>query len=76
MVFADFLEDVISDKNDNKEFDDIEALKNRFRNLRKENERLMERKQAIYQEIESTKAQERTTLAEMQAKLYQMQREM
>ena len=48
MVFADFLEDVISDKNDNKEFDDIEALKNRFRNLRKENERLMERKQAIY----------------------------
>ena len=44
--FNEFLESVVNDKNgtgDNKEFDDIEALQNRFKNLKSENEKLMKR---------------------------------
>ena len=42
--FNEFLESVVNDKNgDNKEFEDIEALQNRFRNLKNENKKLMNR---------------------------------
>jgi hypothetical protein len=43
-VFNKFLEKVVNDKDgENKEFDDIDALQNRFRNLKNENKKLMAR---------------------------------
>lgn len=42
--FNEFLEAVVYDKNDdNREFEDIEKLQDRFKNLRRENEALMRR---------------------------------
>ena len=42
--FNEFLESVVYDKNDdNREFEDIEKLQDRFKNLRRENEALMRR---------------------------------
>jgi hypothetical protein len=56
--FNQFLESIVADKDgkdgngggsgtggESKEFDDIEALQNRFKNLKTENEKLMKRKQ-------------------------------
>ncbi len=40
--YNDFLEKVVGDKNgENKEFQDIEELQNRFKNLKNENKKLM-----------------------------------
>ena len=42
--FNKFLEEVVYDKNDdNREFEDIDKLQDRFKNLRRENETLMKR---------------------------------
>ena len=71
--FNDFLEQVVNDKNgDNKEFEDIEALQNRFKNLKSENEKLMKRKQAINREMEEARTQEKVKLNKLQNDLYEM----
>ena len=55
-IFTKFLEDVVDDKvEDNKEFEDIESLKNWFNNLRKENERLLEQKAKIDRDVDETR---------------------
>lgn len=41
--FNKFLEEVVNDSGENKEFDDIEDLQNRFKNLKNENAKLMKR---------------------------------
>lgn len=41
--FNTFLESVINDSGDNKEFTDIDELQNRFKNLKSENQKLMKR---------------------------------
>jgi chromosome segregation ATPase len=41
--FNKFLEDVVNDSGDNKEFQDIDELQNRFKNLKSENQKLMKR---------------------------------
>jgi hypothetical protein len=41
--FNKFLEDVVNDSGDNKEFQDIDELQNRFKNLKSENMKLMKR---------------------------------
>ena len=45
-IFSDFLEKVVNDseEQENREFENIEALKSRFFNLRNENAKLMDRK--------------------------------
>lgn len=50
-IYTDFLEDVINDDKDNKEFEDIDSLKNRFTNLRNENKKLIEKQNTINQQI-------------------------
>ena len=50
-IYTDFLEDVINDDKDNKEFEDIDSLKNRFENLRKENKKLIAKQNMINQQI-------------------------
>lgn len=50
-IYTDFLEDVINDDKDNKEFEDIDSLKNRFTNLRNENKKLIEKQNMINQQI-------------------------
>ena len=60
-IYSNFLEDIVNDKNE-KEFEDIDALQNRFRNLRKENQKLQDRKTQIYSDIEQTKLDERKKL--------------
>ena len=48
--FNTFLQSVVEDKDgggDNKEFEDIDALINRFRNLKNENKKLMLRVRVI-----------------------------
>ena len=42
----------INNNNEGKEFEDIEALQNRFKNLKTENEKLMQRKLSINKEME------------------------
>lgn len=43
-VFNKFLEKVVNDKEgEDKEFEDIDALQNRFKNLKNENKKLMQR---------------------------------
>ncbi|CDW75696.1 gtp-binding protein [Stylonychia lemnae] len=41
--FNKFLEDVVNESGDNKEFQDIDDLQNRFKNLKSENQKLMKR---------------------------------
>lgn len=41
--FNKFLEDVVSDSGENKEFVDIGELQDRFKNLKNENQKLMKR---------------------------------
>ena len=54
-----------------KEFEDIEALQNRFKNLKTENDKLMTRKQEINKEMETARQQEVTKLSELQNTLYE-----
>ncbi len=72
--FNDFLESIVQDKSGGqggasgeggKEFDDIEALQNRFKNLKTENEKLMKRKSEINKEMEKARQQEVQKLGEL-----------
>jgi chromosome segregation ATPase len=77
--FNDFLESIVQDKGaqgEAKEFEDIEALQNRFKNLKTENEKLMKRKLAINKEMEQARHQEAVKLSELQNTLYEQQRKM
>lgn len=85
--FNEFLESIVQDKSggnggagqggagsgsgETREFEDIEALQNRFKNLKTENEKLMKRKQAINKEMELARQQEATKLSELQNTLYE-----
>ena len=75
-VYSDFLEEVINDDPDNKEFDDIDALKNRFFNLIKENKKLIEKSREINNQIEMQKKKEKDVMTNLQNQLYKMQRTM
>lgn len=59
-----------------REFADIEALQNRFKNLKTENEKLMKRKSKINQEMELARQNEVQKLSELQNTLYEQQRKM
>lgn len=54
-----------------KEFDDIESLQNRFKNLKTENEKLMNRKTQINKEMELARQNEAAKLSELQNTLYE-----
>ena len=79
--FNDFLDSIVQDKGsqggaggaqgEGKEFEDIEALQNRFKNLKTENEKLMKRKTQINKEMEVARQQEVTKLSELQNTLYE-----
>lgn len=75
-VYSNFLEEVINNDPDNKEFDDIDALKNRFFNLIKENKKLIEKQNSINEQIEQTKKKEKEVMTNLQNQLYKMQRTM
>jgi hypothetical protein len=64
-VFNEFLQQVIEEKDENKEFDDIEALQHRFRNLKNENIKLMNRKNEIYKEMEDARSFEKQKMNTM-----------
>ena len=65
-IFSTFLEEVVESKQDeNWEFEDIDALKNRFYNLRSENDQLKSRKNEIDKEIEETRVMERDTVTQL-----------
>lgn len=62
--FNNFLESIVQDKSgqggppgttQEREFADIEALQNRFKNLKTENDKLMKRKALINQEMEKAR---------------------
>lgn len=62
--FNNFLESIVQDKGgqggppgstQEREFQDIEALQNRFKNLKQENDKLMKRKQLINQQMEEAR---------------------
>ena len=61
---------------ENWEFEDIEALKNRFKNLREKNEELTARKQQIESDLDATKRRETEQVTWLQKELYDMQRVM
>lgn len=73
--FNDFLESIVQDKGgqggEGKEFDDIESLQNRFKNLKTENEKLMNRKTQINKEMELARQNEAAKLSELQNTLYE-----
>ena len=76
-IFTKFLEDVVDDKvEDNKEFEDIDSLKNRFNNLRQENQRLLEQKSKIERDVDETRRLEQERIQELQKDLYEMQTKM
>lgn len=54
-----------------REFQDIEALQNRFKNLKQENDKLMKKKQQINQQMEEARRQEVLKLSELQNTLYE-----
>ena len=74
--FNDFLEGVVNDKSDSKEFGQIEDLQTRFINLKSANQKLMEKKQAINKEMEDARAKEVRKVEELKNALYEKQREM
>ena len=73
-VYSDFLEDVVNEDNDNKEFEDIESLKNRFFNLTKEYNNLSSKQVTLYNAIEKEKKSEKETMNDLQNQLYANQR--
>ena len=65
-IFTKFLEDVIDNKmEENKEFEDIESLKNWFKNLREKNEELTARKLQIEFDLDQTKKKEAETVTKL-----------
>ena len=87
--FNNFLESIVQDKaggqggaggqagpSQEREFADIEALQNRFKNLKTENDKLMKRKALINQEMERARQNEVQKLSELQNTLYEQQRKM
>uniref|UniRef100_A0A7S3JDY4 Uncharacterized protein n=1 Tax=Euplotes harpa TaxID=151035 RepID=A0A7S3JDY4_9SPIT len=75
-IYSDFLDKVVNDDKDNKEFEDIDSLKNRFFNLRKEHKKLVDRQNEINTQITETKANEKIVMSELQNELYKMQKKM
>lgn len=71
----ELLESVVKggSESEEKQFDDIESLKNRFYNLTKEYNKLTTRQLEIYQKIEKEKKIEKNTLADLQNELYMKQ---
>jgi len=75
--FHTFLTSVISEKDgENKDYQDIEELQNRFHLLRKENTKLEGAKEKVSKEIERLQKEEVDTLKDLQAKLYDAQSKM
>ena len=73
-MYSDFLEDVVNEDDDNKEFEDIESLKNRFFNLTKEYTKLIGKQITIYNSTEKEKKSEKEIMADLQNQLYSNQR--
>ena len=71
-IFNKFLEEVVSDSGENKEFADIDELQHRFKNLKNENQKLMKRKLEINKEMEEARQKEKNTLNSLQNTLYEM----
>lgn len=61
------MDDIVNDKSNGtgaeKEFSDIEKLQDRFKNLKNENEKLMQRKLKINQDMEDARRKEAERLA-------------
>jgi hypothetical protein len=75
-IYSDFLEEVVNADGDNKEFEDIETLKNRFYILRKENDNLTKKQNDINKQIEEIKQDGKKKMDKLQNELYMMQRKM
>lgn len=75
-VYSDFLEDVVNEDPDNREFEDVESLKNRFFNLTKEYNKLVFRQKTQFHEIEKEKKSEKESLNGLQNELYSNLREL
>ena len=73
-MYSDFLEDVVNEEDDNKEFEDIESLKNRFFNLTKEYTKLISKQITIYNSTEKEKKSEKEIMTDLQNQLYSNQR--
>ena len=57
---------MVDDKvEDNKEFEDIDSLKNRFNNLRQENQWLLEQKAKIERDVDETRRLEQERIQEL-----------
>ena len=71
----ELLESVVKGGNESeeKQFDDIESLKNRFYNLRKEYNKLITRQVDTYKKIEKEKKSEKEILTNLQNELYMKQ---
>jgi hypothetical protein len=61
---------------ENEGFDGISDLQNRFKSLKYENKKLVQRKKAINEDMEKARAKEKTKLNELKDTLYDRQREM
>lgn len=84
--YNDFLEKVVGDKNgENKEFQDIEELQNRFKNLKNENEKLVKKvkhfsaltcvrvqKDQINDQMTEERKLEAAKMMELQQRLHEM----
>lgn len=73
-VYSDFLEDVVNEDTENQEFDDIDSLKNRFFNLKKEYNNLVTKQMTIYNSIEKEKKNEKEIIGDLQTQLYSHQK--
>lgn len=75
-IYSDFLEDVVNAEGENKEFEDIESLKNRFYILRKEHDNLTKKQTEINKNIWEIKQEGKKKMDKLQNELYMMQRKM
>lgn len=74
--YTEFLEEVVNSDNDNREFQDIESLKDRFKILRKEHENLTNKQNDINKKIWEVKQEGKKKMDSLQNELYVMQRKM
>jgi len=74
--YTDFLEEVVNSDDENREFEDIESLKNRFNILRKEHENLTRKQNEINKKIWEVKQEGKKKMDDLQSELYLMQRKM
>lgn len=75
-IYSDFLKEVVNADGDNREFEDIESLKNRFYILRKEHDNLTSKQNDINKKIWEIKQEGKKKMDKLQNELYMMQKKM